>query len=195
MRPIVQISATVIIAVVASIVATKVAALQLELAIADQTEALRAIGDEQTEALESISDTIQIPPTNDRLFTILSQGVGLSEYQFNPNTATTTPEAAFITDLTSTQRTNATTQEFSIANNDATSTSMICWKGFAWGGGSCNATCSASGLTCTGGATATDGKRVAPGGELSRRFDGTSCICVVGNIIGGVAYQTERVVR
>ncbi len=164
----------------------------------------RALAEHRTEELLqrqldelTILHQIAVPPNNDKLFTILSKGVGVTEWQFRPASVGTTPQSAFVTDLTSTpvnQQTDAFTQEFTITNLDGTDS--LCWKPLAWAsaGATCTAKCAAvvATFTCTG--AATDGFKLAPGASISRRFDGTSCMCVTGSA-AGVIHQTERIIR
>jgi hypothetical protein len=138
---------------------------------------------------------IQVPPNNDKLFTILSKGVGVVETEVRTDTATTTEEAAFTTDLGATLRTDAVTQEVFI-QNIGVGTQGLCYADIAWtvAGADCVTKCSTGSIiTCSG--AATDGIRLAAGQSVARRYDGTVCLCVVGSAVGGVAYQTERVVR
>ena len=147
--------------------------------------------DKRVDALEV---EVATPPTNDKLYTVTTKGVGQTEWEHNPNQVGTTPEAAFSTDLTTTEQTNAFTQMFVISNQD--STDNLCWKPIAWAtaGATCTAKCAGATITCTGGGTSTDGSPLQPGQAVSRVLDGTSCVCVVGSA-AGVDYDTERVVR
>ncbi len=140
---------------------------------------------------------IQTPPTNDKLFTILSKGVTFTEDEYRTDAVLATPEAAFATDLTVSQQTNAYTQEALVSNTDLTAPPAalhyLCVRPFAWQASTtCAATCAASGMTCS--AAATDGLRLSPGQMISRRWDGTNCVCVMGSV-NPTAYQTERIIR
>lgn len=144
--------------------------------------------------LERLID-ISTPPTNDKLFTILSKGVGITEDEYRTDATGAAPEAAFTTDLTTAQQTDAFTQEALISNIDTnTPAQIVCVKPIAWSspGASCTLKCAASTVTCSG--AATDGLHLSPGQMISRRWDGTNCVCVMGSV-NPTAYQTERVVR
>ena len=142
--------------------------------------------------LEQIADFIMTPPTNDKLFTILSKGLGISEDIIRTMTVTTTPMAAFATDLTVSQQSDAFTQEALIFNIDGTND--LCVKPLAWvTSQTCQVTCAAATITCSG--ASTDGVHIGPHGALPRRWDGTVCACVVSNVGGGIVGQSERAVR
>lgn len=153
---------------------------------------------EQLQAIKDIE--VQSPPTNDKLFSILSRGIGVNEDVIRTGQVGTTPIAAFATDLTSAQATDAYTQEIVITNRDDASTpsNNLCFRPIAWAlPTTCNTTCSTSGFTCpaVGGAGAsTDGVVTAKGASWNRRYDGTSCICLVASA-ASTEYQTERVLR
>ncbi len=145
--------------------------------------------------LRSIASGVEVmtPPDNSKLFTILSKGVGNTEYAvYTDVTVGTTEEAAFAVDLTTYQQTDAWTQEFTIRNTDPGSDNL-CWKPILWAsaGANCGAKCAAATITCSG--ASTDGALLSPGQSVSRRFDGTSCLCVVGS--AATNFQTERIVR
>lgn len=135
---------------------------------------------------------VAAPPTSDKMYTILTQAVGVAEFVLRTDSVDTTPEAAFATDLTTAQQSNAYVQQFTVLNTHATQN--ICVKPIAWteAGASCTAKCAAQTITCSG--AATDGKRVGAGSEWPASFDGTSCVCVVGSA-AGTTYQTTRVLR
>lgn len=138
------------------------------------------------------------PPDNNKLFTVVTKGLGVSENVVATSQVGTTPTAAFATDLTTAQQTDAYTQEIIIANRD--DTDVLCFKPIAWAsaGANCAAKCAAQTITCPAvsgaGTTATDGTVTPPGIAWPRRYDGTSCICIVGSA-ADTAYQTERVIR
>lgn len=142
--------------------------------------------------------TIMQPPSNDKLFNILSKGLGVSENVVATSEVGVVPTAAFATDLTTAQQTDAFTQEIIIQNRDGTD--VLCFKPIPWAsaGANCAAKCAAFAITCpaAGGAgtTATDGTVTPPGAAWPRRYDGTSCMCIVGSA-ANTAYQTERVIR
>lgn len=151
---------------------------------------------EQLEVLKHIEPAV--PPTNDKLFTVTTKSIGIAEYEFKgTDSVTTTPEAAFTTDLTSTQRTDAYTQQATFHNTDTTAGNNLCVRPIAWSGvTTCNTLCANSTFTCANTAGSTmDGKWLQPGQEVTRDFDGTNCLCVIGSVVGGVKYQTERVTR
>jgi hypothetical protein len=136
---------------------------------------------------------IRTPPNNDKMFQILSRGVTTGEDVIRTDTVSTTPEAAFATDLTTVQQTDAWTQEIVIQNTDTTTPAdKLCFGMLPWAtaGATCQLKCAASAFTCSG--AATDGVNVSS--TWQRRYDGTSCICVVGSA-ATVNYQTERVLR
>lgn len=149
----------------------------------------KAIAEEQLVAIQTID--ILTPPTNDKLFTILAKGIGHAEDKVRTDTVSTTPKAAFATDLTTAQRTDAYTQEIVIQNIDVTTPAdNLCIGEVAWSGvTTCTALCAASGLTCS--AASTDGVHTT---AWQRRYDGTTCLCVVGSA-AVVNYQSERVLR
>ena len=162
---------------------------------------------ESSAQLERITEDldIMVPPDNTRLFTILSQGVGVAESAVFSGTATSVaPGAAFATDLVTTpfnQQTNATTQEIWIQNNDRTASPgerLLCYKPIAWAsaGATCALKCAniVASFTCTSGGTSTDGLQLGPGAGVQRRYDGTSCICVVASA-AATNFQSERVIR
>lgn len=134
---------------------------------------------------------IQAPPNNDKLFTILSKGIGVTEWVLRTTNVGTTPAGAFATDLTSVQQSDAYTQEMLIQNTHASQN--LCVKPIAWSGvTTCTALCAASGYTCS--AASTDGWRLVAGQAQEFRFDGTNCVCVVGS--GATTnYQSVRAVR
>ena len=137
-----------------------------------------------------------MPPTNDKLFSILAQGIGVGEDVVRTTTATNVaPSAAFATDLTTTpfdQRTDAFTQEIVIRNLHATQN--LCFGSVPWTavGATCTLKCAGSGMTCSG--AGTDGIFTGPGQVWQRRYDGTNCICVVASA-AATNYQSERVLR
>lgn len=194
-----------VVMAVAGIVATLVANERAE-KISAQIEKvafdLHAQHMQTMRSLDVVSETVEdieisVPPNNDKLFTILSKGVGVTEYELRVDDVGTTPEAAFATDLTTTpynQQTDAYTQEFTILNTHATQN--LCWKPIAWStaGATCTLKCAGVVATLTCSAATTDGARLTPGQAVTRRLDGTSCVCVVGSA-AGTNYQTERVVR
>ncbi len=149
----------------------------------------------QRAALVKIAHEIAVPPTNDKLFTITTKGIGITEYEFKgTDSVGTTPEAAFTTDIIAADRTDAWTQQATFHNTDGTDN--LCVKPISWasaGGATCQLKCAAATITCSNGVS-TDGKFLQPGQEVTRDWDGTSCLCVVGSA-AGVTYQTERVLR
>lgn len=177
---------------------------ELKASQAESTKALR----EQSLALERASDwmkenaktidhrlkdiEIKVPPTNDKLFTILSKGVGVPEDVIRTSTIGTTPTAAFVTDLTAGQQTDAYTQEVSLFNND--DLDDLCYKVVAWSvaGATGALKCAAQTITCSG--ASTDGLLLPPGGSVTRRWDGTALVCVVASA-ATTPYQSERVLR
>lgn len=167
---------------------------QTEIATAAAAQALEEARAWQKSELEALHD-ITVAPTNDKLFAILSQGVGVAEDVVRTTTVGTTPAAAFATDLTAGQQTNATTQEIVIQNTDAHSPAQnLCVSPIAWSvaGATCTLKCAGSTLTCS--AAATDGWLLPAGSQREFRFDGTSCVCVEGSA-ASTAYQSERVIR
>lgn len=134
-----------------------------------------------------------VAPDNDKLYTITTKGIGVTEFAVRTDSVTTTEEAAFTTDLTAAQRSDAFTQLVTIANLDAADD--LCYLPIAWAsaGANCDAKCAASTITCS--LAGTDGLHIGPGGIVTREYDGTSCVCVVGEDVAGVPYQTERVIR
>lgn len=134
-----------------------------------------------------------VPPTNDKLFTVLAKGLGVTEAQPRTTTVGTTPDAAFATDLTSAQKSDAYTQEILIQNIEASSGNTLCVGYVAWvNGQTCATTCAAASLTCSG--AATDGVHIAPQVALPARRDGTNCVCVVGSA-ASTDYQSMRSIR
>lgn len=148
--------------------------------------------------IQAVKNIPMQPPSNDKLFNIMSKGLGVSENVVATSEVGVVPTAAFATDLTAAQQTDAFTQEIVIQNRDGTD--ILCFKPIPWAsaGANCAAKCAAFAITCpaAGGAgtTATDGTVTPPGGAWPRRYDGTSCICIVGSA-ANTAYQTERVIR
>jgi hypothetical protein len=129
------------------------------------------------------------------LFTILSKGIGVTEPAVRTSNVGTTPASAFAADLVTTplnQQTDAFTQEITIRNTHATQN--LCYGLLAWTvpGASCTLKCAGSALTCSG--AASDGLLLSSGQTVQRRYDGTSCICLVGSG-AATTYQTERVIR
>jgi len=107
----------------------------------------------------------------------------------------TTPASAFAADLVTTplnQQTDAFTQEITIRNTHASQS--LCYGLLSWAtaGATCTLKCAASALTCSG--AGTDGLLLTSGQTVQRRYDGTSCICLVGSA-AATTYQTERVIR
>lgn len=160
-------------------------------------EARAAAAEEENALLKkevrALEDEIMVPPTNDKMFSILSQGLGVTEDVYLTSAAGvgTTPAAAFTTDLTAAQQSNAFTQEALIQNTHATQN--LCVKPIAWSGvTTCTARCAASGYTCSG--AATDGWRLVAGQAMEFRWDGTVCACVVGSA-AGTTFQSRRAVR
>ncbi len=147
--------------------------------------------DHMSEDLDAMRDGIMVPPTNDKMFGVLSQGLGVTEDIYKTDDVGTTPEAAFATDLTTNQQSSAYTQECLIQNTHGSQN--LCVKPIAWSGvTTCTALCAASGYTCS--AAATDGWRLVAGQAMEFRWDGTVCACVVGS--GATTnYQTRRAVR
>ncbi len=170
------------------------------LAVRNAAQEMRSAVQEATMDLRSAARDIDamVPPDNDKLFSILSMGIGVSEPVVRTTSIGTTPGAAFATDLTTTpynQRTDAFTQEITIRNLDAnTPAQNLCFAPIPWSsaGSTCQLKCAAVTITCT--KATTDGIWVAPGQTYQRRYDGTSCICVVGSA-ATTFYQSERVVR
>lgn len=143
------------------------------------------------EIAKQIKHEIMVPPTNDKLFTILSKGLGITEWILRTTTVGVTPNAAFAVDLTATQQTDSFTQEILIQDTHATQN--LCVKPIAWSGvTTCNALCIASGYTCS--VASTDGWRLTAGQAMEFRFDGTNCVCVVGSG-AGTNYQSVRAIR
>lgn len=140
-------------------------------------------------------ENIAVPPTREKMYDVLTRGITFTELESRTDAVTTTPEAAFTTDLTTAQKIDAYTQQFTIRNtsSDTGGTAvLICWKPVAWSGvQTCNALCAASGVTCSG--ASTDGFHLTGGMEVARRLDGTNCICVVGQAAS--SYQSQRVIR
>ena len=138
------------------------------------------------------------PPTNDKLFTILSKGFGVSEVARRTTSVGTTPDAAFATDLTTAQQSDAFTQEFLVQNTDThTPAQNLCVGSIAWssgGGATCALKCAAAVATLTCSGAATDGWQLVPGQAREFREDGTNCVCVVGSA-AGTTYQDERAIR
>lgn len=183
------------------------------LAIKDATENMRKAVEAATARAVSDSVAVQaaaadmrsaardiwtmVPPDNDKLFTILSKGVGVTEPVVRTTNVGTTPASAFTTDLVTTplnQQTDAFTQEITIRNTHATQN--LCYRPIAWATAGLTCTLKCAGivatLTCTG--ASTDGILLTPGQLVQRRYDGTSCICLVGSA-ATTTYQTERVLR
>lgn len=144
-------------------------------------------------------DDVMVPPTKDRIYDILTRGLAVAEAPWKTDTANATPEAAFATDLTTAQKTDAYVQQIIIRNASAdvtpTNGDLLCWATIAWNGVvTCQNTCAASAaiMTCSG--ASTDGMHIGPGSEVARRLDGTSCVCIIGTA-GVTEYQTQRSVR
>ncbi len=146
--------------------------------------------------LAQIADYVMTPPTNDKLFTILSKGIGVTESILRTNTVGSTPDAAFATDLTAGQQSDAFTQEILIMNRDThTPAQNLCVASIAWsspGGGTCALKCAAATITCSG--AATDGFPIGAGTVFPRQLDGTNCVCLVASA-ASTLYTDERVVR
>ncbi len=146
-----------------------------------------------SEQIEQRLDEINVPPTKDRIYDIMTRGVGVAEMVWRTDTSTGTPEAAFATDLTATQKSDAYVQQIVLRNTSSDNggvAATLCWAPIAWvSTTACNALCAASGLTCSG--AATDGMHLAGGSEVARRLDGTNCVCVVG----ASTYQSQRITR
>lgn len=136
------------------------------------------------------------PPTNEKLFNLIFRGIGVTEWEIDTDFVTDTPAAVFATDLPSAQRNDSYTQEVLIRNTSSDfggTGTELCVAIVAWSGVStCDALCGVAAFDCAG--TVTDGKVIPPGGELPRTFNGTACICAIGDA-GGTAYQAERLVR
>lgn len=193
---------TVIVIATAAVTAALVVQRQAE----EERELLRAQFEAQSrqnevmfrKQLAALENIATPPPTNDKLFQILSQGVGVTEDVIKHDVVGTTPTAAFATDLTSTQQTAAYTQEIVIMNTEqmTSGTKNLCFKAIAWSvaGGTCALKCAGQTITCTGSGTSTDGIPLLPGQSASRRYDGTSCICVVGSA-ASTDFFSERVLR
>jgi uncharacterized protein (UPF0333 family) len=189
-----------IAALISSVIIDKASKqLAIEIQNSNQTfiEQLKENNQKQIDTIKDIG--IKTPPTNDQLFTIMSKGLGVSENVIATSEVGVTPAAAFATDLTSSQQTNATTQEVIFQNRD--DTTNLCFKPISWsagGGATCALKCAAATITCPAangaGTTASDGTVTPPGGAWPRRYDGTSCLCIVGSA-ANTAYQTERVIR
>lgn len=166
------------------------------------------LAEEQIRELREIQLSIMAiepmqPPSNDKIFSNLGKGMGVTENVVRTGQVGTTAQSAFVTDLTSGQQSDAWTQEIIIRNrDDATGpTQNLCFHPIAWAsaGANCNAKCVAAAATMTcpavgGAGAATDGSLVPAGSASHRRYDGTSCICIVASA-AGTDYQTERVVR
>ncbi len=190
------------IAVVVSGLAIKSAAADMRAAAAEANrvalEASQATQDAAADMRSAARDIwTMVPPDNDKLFTILSKGIGVTEPAIRTTSVGTTPASAFATDLVTTplnQQTDAFTQEITIRNTHGSQN--LCYKGIAWAsaGANCTTKCAnvVASLTCTG--AATDGVILTPGQLVQRRFDGTSCMCVVGSA-ATTTYQSERVIR
>lgn len=135
---------------------------------------------------------VRVPPTADKTYTILTRAVGVTEYAINTSSVGTTPTAAFATDLSTTQQTDAFVQQFTVFNTHASQS--LCVKPIAWAsaGANCAAKCAAQTITCSG--AATDGKAISAGAEWPGNFDGTACVCVVGSG-ASTTFQSTRVVR
>lgn len=144
----------------------------------------------QLDAIHDIGP--MVPPTNDKLFSILAKGSGVVEDTYRTTTAAVAPSAAFATDLPAAERTDAFTQEFLIQNTHASQ--LLCVRPIAWAAlpTTCDTTCSTSGFTCSG--AATDGWHLQAGQAMEFREDGTNCVCVMGSG-AGTNYQSRRVVR
>ena len=150
---------------------------------------------------------VSTPPSSSTMYTVLTRSVTLTEIERRTDSASTTPEAAFTTDLAAatttppaaSKRTDAFVQQIIIRNTSsdlgATGT-ILCYKEVAWAAAAttCTSICAAAAatITCTG--AATDGRHITPGMEISTREDGTVCGCVVG-VLAGTAYQTHRITR
>lgn len=160
-------------------------------ALAANEAVLRAITEGVSKGVADAATNVMSPPSNDKLFTILSKGLGVTDASGLRTTSVgaVTPLAMFATDLTTAQQTDAYTQLILVQNTHATQN--ICIKPFAWTD-TCANVCAASGLTCSG--AATDGWRLSPGQVWSIRWDGTNCGCIIGSG-AGTSYQDLRVVR
>lgn len=135
---------------------------------------------------------VAVPPTQSKMYDILTRGL-TGDPERKTTVVGTTPDDLLDTDLTSSpnQRTDAFTQLLVVSNRD--SVKNICVGGVAWSGvTTCAALCAASALTCSG--AATDGSLVPPGSQRPFRYDGQSCMCVVGSAAGS-PFQGERVLR
>jgi len=166
----------------------------VSIAVAISAIAIKGAANDLRAAAKDID--AMMPPTNDKLFSILAQGIGVGEDVVRTTTATNVaPSAAFVTDLTTTplnQRTDAFTQEIVIRNLHATQS--LCFGSVPWTavGATCTLKCAGSGMTCSG--AGTDGIFTGPGQVWQRRYDGTNCICVVASA-AATSYQSERVLR
>lgn len=167
---------------------------RVEMLLSKNAEVERLAEERVESLLKSINDGIDVmtPPTNDKLFTILTKGITTGEDVVRTDTVSATPKAMFATDLTTYQQTDAWTQEIVVQNLDVTvPADNLCIGAIPWtsAGATCTLKCAASGLTCSG--AATDGVRTS---SWQRRYDGTNCLCVVGSA-AVVNYQSERVLR
>lgn len=151
--------------------------------------------EEELQTQMKVLREITTAPTNEKLFAINTQGIGVTEWEFKgTDSVGTTPEAAFATDLTTAQQSNAYNQQSTFHNTDGTDN--LCVKPIAWasaGGATCQLKCAAATITCSN-SVSTDGVFLQPGQTIARTWDGTSCLCVVGSA-AGVTYQTERLLR
>lgn len=158
-----------------------------------QSRALLAEQKKQNEEMLKALQDIQAspPPNNDKLFTILSKGVTLTEDIINVVSTTTTPTALFA-DLTTTQQTESFTQEALVQNLDTTND--MCVKGIAWStaGATGALKCASVTITCNG--SVTDGVHVGAKATFPLRKDGTELLCGV-SATGTVKVVDVRLVR
>lgn len=192
-------------AIYATRAATQMLVAELKLARADTVELITIVKRGNLDLLDAVVslENVMQPPSNDKIFSNLGRGIGVTENAVRTGSVGTTPQSAFVTDLTTAQQSDAYTQEIIIRNRDdaTTPTQNLCFFPLPWAtaGATCQLKCAGAVATNTcpapGGAGAsTDGSMVPAGSASHRRYDGTSCLCIVASA-AGTDYQTERVVR